>query len=214
MEDRKSSREKILKKVRTALIQGVPDHQPDLDIESEIYVIPPEPTEEIFARQFIALNGKFIFSETKEDAALAIAALVKEQAWTNLFAKDQFIHELLFSTGLTIASEEKDLVAANVGFTGCECLIARLGAVLVSSRQDSGRRLPVYPHYHIVIAFSDQLVMNVRDGLRLIKEKYKGEIPSMISAIAGPSRTADIEKTLVQGAHGPKEIYVVLIDQR
>ncbi len=214
MEDSKSSREKILKKVRTALIQGVPDNPTDLDIESEIYVIPPEPAEEIFARQFTALNGKFIFCESKVEAADAVAALVKEQGWTNLFAKDQYIHELLFSTGLTIASEEKDLVQINVGFTGCECLIARLGAVLISSRQDSGRRLPVYPHYHIVIAFTDQLVMNVRDGLKLIREKYKGEFPSMISAIAGPSRTADIEKTLVQGAHGPKEIYVILIDQR
>ncbi|MCC7301207.1 MAG: LUD domain-containing protein [Bacteroidia bacterium] len=212
MEDSKS-REKILKKVRAALIQGVPENPANLDIESEIYVIPPESPEEVFARQFTALNGKFLFCENTTDAAEVVRNLVNENGWTGLFSSDQFIHELLFSSGLTIASEEKDLISSNVGITGCECLVARLGAVLISSKQASGRRLPVYPHYHLVIAFTDQIVMNMKDGLKLIRERYKGELPSMISSIAGPSRTADIEKTLVQGAHGPKEIYVILIDR-
>lgn len=212
MEDSRS-REKILKKVRAALIQGVPDHPQSLDIESEIYTLPPEPLEEIFARQFTALNGKFLFCENDKDACETIGNLVREQGWENLFCFDDSIHTLLFAAGLSISSNEKELAKADVGFTGCECLVARLGAVLISSRQHSGRRLPVYPHYHIVIAYSDQLVMSTRDGLRLIRERYKNDFPSMITSIAGPSRTADIEKTLVQGAHGPKEIYVVLIDR-
>jgi len=44
-------------------------------------------------------------------------------------------------------------------------------------------------------------------------KKYNGNMPSMISIATGPSRTADIEKTLVLGAHGPKEVYVFFIDQ-
>jgi len=47
-----------------------------------------------------------------------------------------------------------------------------------------------------------------------MKRKYKDEYPSMISLITGPSRTADIEKTLIIGAHGPKEVYVFLIDDK
>jgi L-lactate dehydrogenase complex protein LldG len=46
-----------------------------------------------------------------------------------------------------------------------------------------------------------------------LKEKYNNEIPSMISLTTGPSRTADIEKTLVVGVHGPKEVFVFLIDK-
>jgi L-lactate dehydrogenase complex protein LldG len=50
--------------------------------------------------------------------------------------------------------------------------------------------------------------------LRLIRKKYEDGFPSLISFITGPSRTADIEKTLVMGAHGPKELYVFLIEDK
>jgi L-lactate dehydrogenase complex protein LldG len=56
------------------------------------------------------------------------------------------------------------------------------------------------------------LVNDLKQALAGIKQKYADNIPSMISVITGPSRTADIEKTLIMGAHGPKEIYVFLID--
>jgi L-lactate dehydrogenase complex protein LldG len=49
--------------------------------------------------------------------------------------------------------------------------------------------------------------------LQAIKEKYQEQPPSLISFATGPSRTADIEKTLVTGVHGPKEVYVFLVDQ-
>ena len=54
----------------------------------------------------------------------------------------------------------------------------------------------------------------MKEGLSKLKKKYNGKLPSMISTITGPSRTADIEKTLVMGAHGPKEVYVFLIDDK
>jgi L-lactate dehydrogenase complex protein LldG len=57
-----------------------------------------------------------------------------------------------------------------------------------------------------------QLVPDIKDGLQLIKSKYGNKIPSMISLVSGPSRTADIEKTLVMGAHGPRELVLFLID--
>ena len=45
-----------------------------------------------------------------------------------------------------------------------------------------------------------------------MKKRYASDLPSQISIISGPSRTADIEKTLVMGAHGPKELYVFFVD--
>ena len=83
---------------------------------------------------------------------------------------------------------------------------------MVSSKQESGRRLNVFPEVHAVIAYTWQLVPDLKQALAAIKEKYSQALPSLISVITGPSRTADIEKTLVQGAHGPKEIFVFLID--
>jgi L-lactate dehydrogenase complex protein LldG len=52
----------------------------------------------------------------------------------------------------------------------------------------------------------------VKDALVLMKEKYKDNLPSLITFATGPSRTADIEKTLVVGVHGPKEVYCFLVD--
>jgi L-lactate dehydrogenase complex protein LldG len=63
-----------------------------------------------------------------------------------------------------------------------------------------------------VIAYTSQLVLDLKDGFKLLKEKYPENMPSMVSNITGPSRTADIEKTLVLGAHGPKELYVFLLE--
>jgi L-lactate dehydrogenase complex protein LldG len=65
---------------------------------------------------------------------------------------------------------------------------------------------------HIVIAYTSQLVEDIKDGLRLVQERYGDRLPSMISMISGPSRTADIEKTLVLGAHGPKELVLFLVE--
>ena len=63
-----------------------------------------------------------------------------------------------------------------------------------------------------MIAKTSQLQYDIKDGLEFIRTKYGTNIPSMICLETGPSRTADIEKTLVLGAHGPKELLVFLID--
>jgi len=57
------------------------------------------------------------------------------------------------------------------------------------------------------------LVYDVKDGLQLLKDKYGNKLPSFITLATGPSRTADIEKTLVVGVHGPKEVYCFLVDE-
>ena len=65
---------------------------------------------------------------------------------------------------------------------------------------------------HLVVAYASQLVPEIKDALIGMREKYNGKLPSMITQITGASRTADIEKTLVLGMHGPKEIYVFFVD--
>jgi L-lactate dehydrogenase complex protein LldG len=82
----------------------------------------------------------------------------------------------------------------------------------MSAAQPSGRTTSVYAPIHICIAFTNQLVYDVKDGLSLVKEKYNDKLPSLITFATGPSRTADIEKTLVVGVHGPKEVYCFLVD--
>ena len=82
----------------------------------------------------------------------------------------------------------------------------------MSSAQSSGRNTSVYAPIHICIAHSNQLVYDVKDALQLAKDKYGTAIPSLITFATGPSRTADIEKTLVVGVHGPREVYLFLVE--
>ena len=74
-----------------------------------------------------------------------------------------------------------------------------------------GRALSVLPPHHVVIATEDQLVATMNDGYSILRSRYTNHWPSFISFITGPSRTADIERVLVLGAHGPKRLTILLI---
>ena len=99
-----------------------------------------------------------------------------------------------------------------VAITECEFLVARTGSILISSASYGGRQLNIFPPIHIVVAKRSQLMSYVTDVLMSVQEKYSGNLPSLLSIISGPSRTADIEKTLVMGAHGPRELYVFIAE--
>lgn len=212
MQDSTTSKEKILKQIRKALIQKSAYEVPDVNMVSEIFTSSEEPLEIQFAQNFIALNGKFIFCENESEFIENIDFISKDNKWENLFCLEPSIKELLSKGNINFSDKEDDFLDTNIGFTLCESLVARTGSIVITSRQASGRRLPIYANIHIVLAYTSQLVYNIGDALKGVDKKYAGKTPSMITTISGPSRTADIEKTLVQGAHGPKEVYVFLID--
>lgn len=214
MYDESTTREKILKKVRKALIEkSGREVNGAVDFDSDIFPKPGEPLEITFAQQFTKLNGKFIYCENEQELCSHLSDLVGENKWEKVFAFDKNIKEILKKANVSFSENEKDISHVNVGVSFCESLAARTGSILVTSKQSSGRRLPAFSNYHIVIAYSSQLVYTIKEGLAGLRKKYGNNLPSMIVNVAGPSRTADIEKTLVQGAHGPKEIYVLLVDE-
>ncbi len=100
------------------------------------------------------------------------------------------------------------LEACDVGITECDALIAQTGSVLVTSRSAGGRAASVLPPHHVVLARRDQLLGDLPAAFDLVKRKYSPGYPSFISLITGPSRTGDIERILVLGAHGPKKLTV------
>jgi L-lactate dehydrogenase complex protein LldG len=123
------------------------------------------------------------------------------------------VDSILRDKFLTYGVEFKDLQPHNddfeAGITRCEALIALTGSIMVCSSGASGRRMNVFPPVHVVLAAKSDLVPSINAGFMRIEERYQ-ERPSHISLITGPSRTADIEKTLVMGAHGPKELIVLM----
>jgi L-lactate dehydrogenase complex protein LldG len=117
-----------------------------------------------------------------------------------------------FPTAVSFSTNDRSFLEVDCGITLCECLIERTGSMIMTSRQLAGRRLSIFPPVHILVASLSQLLPDIQDGLDFIRKKYGNKLPSMISLITGASRTADIEKTLVLGAHGPKELVLFLID--
>jgi len=212
MYDESTTKEKILKKVRKALIHKSAS-KANVDFDSDIYQKAEEPLEILFAQHLTKLNGKFIYCENENELCNNLSDLISENKWEKVFSFEKEVKEILKKSKIPFSENEKDIAHVNAGVSLCEYLVARTGSVMVTSRQSAGRRLPAFANYHIVIAYTSQLVYTVKEALNGIKKKYSTNFPSMIVNVTGPSRTADIEKTLVQGAHGPKEIYVFLVDE-
>jgi len=210
--DETTSREKVLKKVRNALISKNENPYSSIDIDSSVYVKIEDTLDITFAQEFTKVSGKFVYCENESELKENIATLISENEWSNIFCIEPEIKKVLVDKGITCKSDEDDFLSMEVGITYCEFLIARIGSIMISSKQISGRRMNVFPEHHIVIANSSQIVPDIKDALLGMKERYGKGLPSLVSVITGPSRTADIEKTLVMGAHGPKELYLFLID--
>ncbi len=211
MQENISSKELMLKKIRKALLEKRDIPYLNLE-ESPVYKKNEELLEVMFAEELTLVSGNFIFCENGIDFVENILELADKFKWRKIYCWEPELQELLGEYGFPFYETDKDFEMAEVGITLCEALVARNGSVMVSNKNAAGRRLSIFPHHHIVIARTGQLVLDLKDAFQLIKTKYGNEIPTMISTITGPSRTADIEKTLVLGAHGPKELFVFLVD--
>ncbi len=207
-----TSREKVLKKVRDALIEKTEPPFAIVDQESPVYRAMTEPLDVTFAEALVKMAGKFVYCESIDEFLGTLKSFILEKDWPLLFCYDPEIQFLLKDGGVPFSSEPGNILEAKLGITRCEYLIARLGTVMVSSRLSPGRKISIYPDIHLVLAYTSQLVPDLKNALQNLKKKYRDQYPSMVSLVTGPSRTADIEKTLVMGAHGPKEIYVFLVD--
>ena len=105
----------------------------------------------------------------------------------------------------------RELSHCDAGFTDCDALIAQTGTVLLTNRSAGGRALSVLPPHHVVIARRDQLVPDLPAAFELLTRTCGNQFPSMISFVTGPSRTGDIERILVLGAHGPKKLTIFML---
>ncbi len=207
-----TSKEKIMKKIRSALLHKTDNPYHNIDFESDIYQEITESLDVTFATELLNVAGNFVYCESEEEFTVNLKSLMIENEWYTIFCTEEKLSALLEKSHIKFASAKEDLLEAEAGITSCEFLIARLGSVLVSSMHQSGRKNFVYPPVHLVFAYASQIVPDLKQAFQGIKEKYGNKPPSMISLITGPSRTADIEKTLIMGAHGPKELFVFVVD--
>ena len=173
----------------------------------------------LFAKQSEVLRTEFCECASPEAAAQHLAGLARENGWKRIAfhagsLANALAADLPSEVGLLLIDggyDKNALEACDAGLTECESHIAQTGSVCVTSRSSGGRALSVLPPHHVVIASRAQLVPDLAAAYEHLAAKYGANYPSFISFISGPSRTGDIERILVLGAHGPKKLTVLLL---
>ena len=99
-----------------------------------------------------------------------------------------------------------------VSLTPCFAAIAETGTLMLISGAETPTTLNFLPDTHIVLVYADQVVATYEDGWDRLRTN--GRMPRAVNFITGPSRTGDIEQRIELGAHGPRRLHIVLVDDR
>lgn len=162
------------------------------------------------------LGGEFVCCPESELEAV-VAGLAEAHQWRRPAIHHSDLVRLAVGGGQPWSSDllewdsevpAETLECCDVGITGCLALIAQTGSVLLDTSSAGGRALSILPPHHLVIAHREQLMEDLPSAMRAVSDSGS----SMISLHTGPSRTGDIERVLVLGAHGPKKLTVIVVE--
>jgi len=225
-----NERENILARVREALKTKAPQPEP----ADQVANLPQPPAAgasrwlprvgdhfkdwvESFGRNAADLKAEFHLVSSSEEMRQLLVGLRDAEGWKRAACHSGLLPDAICpALGIPMLKTDKsydiyELAKCDVGITECDALIAQTGSVVVTSRRAGGRALSVLPPHHVVLARRDQLVADLPEAFELLKTEYENRFPSMISFITGPSRTGDIERILVLGAHGPKKLTILCV---
>ncbi len=169
---------------------------------------------ELFARNSENLKTEFHLLADRTELAPRLCELARENNWQRIATHSGSLTDMAVPTlGLpTLRTDDGyatgELEQADVGITECTALVAQTGSVLITALSAGGRALSVLPPHHVVLATRAQIVPDLAAAYAVLRHDCGENFPSFISFITGPSRTGDIERILVLGAHGPKRLTV------
>lgn len=181
-----TSREKVLKNVRTALLHKSKDSYVNVDYESPIYKEFTEIKEINFAKEFTENGGKFIFCENETEAIENLKYLAQENTWVSFQVVDKGLTSLLQSNGLAIDTANK---GKNIIYTA-DSLVARTGTVVVSSPK-MGKLNANDFNNTIIWAKTSQIVDELKDALQQVKDSYQNTLPASLQLISGIEKDQD-----------------------
>ncbi len=211
-----SARNHILAKVRDAVSdvrEGEWQTELDQRIEQPPAMIRPALTGSLIEsfEQKLALGGGSLEKIDKPDEASAvISRYLQARGLTTNIRVAPKLQEMSWGGELHVSfgnTRGEHLVSVTPAF----CAVAETGSVVLLSSDHSPTTLNFLPDVHIVVISKDQLVSHIEDVW--MKLRVLGEIPRSVNFITGPSKTADVEQTLQIGAHGPRDLHVILISE-
>ncbi len=202
-----TSRDRILSKIETVRkAKALPLNAVDCPVGSGLK-IPEGDLISAFKESLELINGHCYVSDNERECVEMVKSHLDENG-----VRDKTIlsHSILSSPFSNLHNNDIDLSEIAAGITSCELLSAQTGTVLLTAKEE--RRLIALSPIHIVIARRSQLRATLDECVKELVQKYNDNLPSQLTLITGPSRTADIEKTLILGAHGPKKLAVFIVE--
>ena len=172
---------------------------------------------EMFRANALELKAEFQLLGGLSEMEASLRELAKREGWKRVASHSGELADraraALALPGLVTnpGYDVEELEKCDAGISECDALVAQTGSVLVSTRSSGGRALSVLPPHHLVLARRDQLLADLPEAFAFLKAKYGSNYPSFISFITGPSRTGDIERILVLGAHGPRKLTILCV---
>lgn len=221
-----SARDAILRRIRQALKRPAPEPYwaNDPIQEGPVFPLPanePQALRDRMKKEFEAIQGEWHEAGSREEARQWLTDWMAEQGLKTILApKTENTSLCRFLEGMDAITWADPALQSgphphagwdklDLGITLVESLVAESGSLLVST-QIAGRASSVLPPHHLAIATADQIVPDLDSALGNLQQKY-AQIPSSASLITGPSRTADIEKILVLGVHGPRRLTLLVL---
>lgn len=222
--DTRHARRRILSRIRAA--QGRPDQAKDREEELNYNYIAQRPvgpqpdagTDLVgrFVEQSERLQSTVALVRSLKEVPNAVAEYLRGRGLGNRAVIWKSFDRLNWkSAGLEVAVRaptRDDPEPDMVGITGCFAAIAETGTLAMLSGPDSPAALTLLPETHIAVVPSSRIVAHMEDVFALIRHE-RGGVPRALNFISGPSRTADIEQTLVLGAHGPYRVHLIIIKE-
>lgn len=123
---------------------------------------------------------------------------------------DELVGHLPWSNSLTVRRglpTPDDRVSVTCSFAG----VAETGSIVLLSSAKTPTTLNFLPEFHIAVVQRSRIVRHTEDVWSLLRTEHDG-LPRTVNFVTGPSRTGDVEQVLQLGAHGPRELHVILLD--
>lgn len=162
-----------------------------------------------FVQNFLSKKGKFLYCTTLEEVTLNLAQIAEENQWKDLICNDLDLLKLVKAIGINTTEKFSDSLPL---FVGCEHLIAENGNILFSSNQLKECKISDLSKNFIVYATTSQLVNTNGESLTGIKSRYKGNIPSNISAIKNYNPNSNEMDFMNYGNTNAKNLYLLLFE--
>lgn len=208
--DESTPKEKVLKKIREALVESNEAYSPNIDLDEIVFNELTDYLDVVFAENFVRWGGKFVYCEGVQETVDSIRFFAQQEQWDSIFCSEKIIQRILTHAGLTYSEDTNELILKKVGFSSCKYLLARTGSIMYAS-SNGGRRMYVNVDTLVFVATIDQLVADMKTAYKLLKEKAGAKFPSMLTTISGLSQYVDIDGEKIPGL-GPKKIYLFLVD--